>query len=67
MIWWEQTLLWVIVLPALIAGGLYFAEYLRKLISWRKYSPTFKDHLNEFSFLGRWEVFVAQFVFMMLF
>ena len=66
MIWWEGTLLWVIVLPALIAGGFYLSEYLRRLISWKRYSKTFKDHLNEFPFFGRWEIFVIQFVFMMI-
>ena len=66
MIWWEGTLLWVIVLPVLIAGGVYLAEYLRKLISWRRYSKSFKEHLNEFPFFGRWQVFVVQFVFMMI-
>ena len=66
MIWWEGTLLWVIVLPVLIAGGFYLAEYLRKLISWRRYSKTFKEHLNEFAFFGRWQVFVVQFIFLMI-
>ena len=66
MIWWEGTLLWVIGLPALVAGVVYLAEYLRKLISWKTYSKTFKDHLTEFPFFGRWEVLVVQFLLMML-
>ena len=66
MIWWEGTLVWAIVLPALIAGGFYLSEYLRKLISWKRYSKTFKDHLSDFPFFGRWEIFVIQFVFMMI-
>ena len=66
MIWWEGTLLWVIVLPALIAGGFYLSEYLRKLISWKRYSVTFKDYLDEFPFFKNWRVFVVQFFFMML-
>ena len=67
MIWWEGTLLWAIFVPALIAGSCYLAEYLRKLISWKRYSKTFKDHLTEFPFFGRWEVLVVQFLLMMLF
>ncbi len=66
MIWWKETLLWVVIVPILVAGGFYLAEYLRKLISWKRYSKTFKDHLTGFPFFGRWEVFVVQFLLMML-
>ncbi len=66
MIWWEGTLVWAIIVPTLIAAGFYLAEYLRKLISWRKYSKTFKEHLTGFPFFERWEAFVVQLLLMIL-
>ncbi|MBT05458.1 MAG: hypothetical protein CMM32_00855 [Rhodospirillaceae bacterium] len=65
MIWWEGPLLWAIIIPALFASVFYLADYFRKLISWKRYSKTFKDHLTNFPFMDRWKVFFLHFFVMM--